>query len=227
VRGSRSARRRTGGGTLVLTATSGGPPQRGDTTTFSHARHRSLRCTTCHTTERSHGELKAGVARDCSGCHHGDTPIGRACERCHQAAEMATPRAVTATVTMAVRPVPTTKSLSFDHQRHARLACGQCHASGVSHAVQTTCTSCHADHHQASRTCSGCHASALATHTRAVHVTGCGGAGCHATEATPATSTARAVCLACHAQQADHKPGRECAACHLTSWRAVSAARAP
>jgi hypothetical protein len=60
-----------------------------------------------------------------------------------------------------------------------------------------------------------------------LHLTGCAGSGCHTQETTPAVTPARSVCLACHIEQKDHKPERECAPCHLSTWRTSSAPASP
>jgi hypothetical protein len=193
-------------------------PQARDTARFEHARHRSVTCTTCHTSNVAHGGLKVSVARRCTACHHGETALGRSCDRCHQPGELAGPHAVTVSVSMTVWPAPRPRTLSFEHGRHARIACADCHDDSLARTVEKTCASCHVDHHAASRTCTGCHQSALTGHTRAVHLTGCAGSGCHAAERTAATNPVRSVCVACHVSQADHKPGRDCASCHLSRW---------
>lgn len=198
---------------------------RDTTSRFEHAEHRSVSCTTCHSTQVEHGALRV-TARRCSACHHADNAVGRDCARCHAAAdlppsrEIATPMQLTVPTTAA-----TSRPLAFAHERHASLACGDCHANTITRSVDKTCASCHTDHHQAVRDCTSCHVPSRATHTRAVHLTGCGGSGCHDSEATPATSTARNVCLACHAEQKAHIPGRDCATCHLTSWPTVATGR--
>jgi hypothetical protein len=199
-----------------------GTRQGRDTTRFEHRQHESVSCTTCHTADVQHGALRTRVARDCAGCHHGNTAVGRACERCHERGELAAPHSVSTTLSLTVWTAPRTRSLAFAHDRHARIGCAECHAANAARSVEKSCTSCHADHHQAARSCTACHASARATHTRALHVTGCGGSGCHVRETTAAVTPVRSVCLTCHAEQVDHKPGRECAGCHLSSWRATA-----
>jgi hypothetical protein len=205
---------------------SGRRAEAADSARFAHARHGSLSCTTCHATTDVHGGLKA-LARQCTACHHANTALGRECERCHEPSALRAPHSISVAVSLSVTPAPKARALSFEHSRHARVACAECHAANLVRSVERTCASCHADHHDAVRDCTSCHGSARSTHTRALHASGCGGAGCHAREASAATSDARNVCLACHIEQADHKPGRECAPCHLTTWRAVAAGRAP
>jgi hypothetical protein len=194
----------------------------GDSARFAHARHESVSCTTCHTTNAQHGGLRA-TARQCTACHHGNTALGRACERCHAPVELAPAKQLTVQVNLTVARAPVTRTVAFEHGRHARLTCEQCHAPDLKRAVQKTCESCHTDHHEATRNCVSCHTSVRDSHNRALHGSGCGGAGCHFQEKTPAVTPARAVCLACHTAQADHKPDRECAGCHLSAWRPTPA----
>jgi hypothetical protein len=194
----------------------------GDSAKFAHARHESVSCVTCHTTTTQHGGLKA-TARQCTACHHGNTAVGRNCASCHSADELAPRRAITTRVRLTVAQAPVDKTLPFEHGRHARVTCDQCHAQDLARTVQQTCTSCHADHHEATRDCASCHPPSRTTHTRALHLTGCAGSGCHDQEKTPATTPVRATCLACHQEQKDHKSGRECAPCHLSTWRTNAA----
>jgi hypothetical protein len=195
----------------------------GDSTAqFAHANHRSVSCTTCHTSDVSHGGLKVSVARRCTACHHANTAVGNDCQRCHRATELTRPLSMSVPVRLTVSHAPQTKTLAFEHARHGRLECSTCHAATLARTVEKTCASCHADHHEATRTCTTCHTPSPASHPRTLHVTGCGGSGCHTTEATAAVTPARAVCVACHVKQADHKPGRDCASCHLSQWRSAS-----
>ncbi len=192
--------------------------------TFDHARHTSLTCTTCHTRGGRRGLRESSVAFNCQSCHHGDTPVARECARCHSSAEIGPARPVAVTMVLRVWDAPRTRTLGFEHARHASLECASCHAQTEARTVEKTCASCHADHHTAARGCASCHAPARETHTRELHRTGCATSGCHVSELTAAVTPVRATCLACHAEQKDHKPGRECAACHLSAWP-VPAAR--
>jgi hypothetical protein len=194
----------------------------GDSAKFAHARHESVSCVTCHTTTSQHGGLKS-TARQCTACHHGNTAVGRNCASCHTTSELAAPLALTVRVALTAGRRSIDRTLPFAHARHTKLACDQCHAQNLARTVQQTCTSCHADHHDATRDCASCHPPSRSTHTRALHLTGCAGSGCHDQEKTPATTPVRAVCLACHAEQKDHKSGRECATCHLSTWQANAA----
>jgi nitrate/TMAO reductase-like tetraheme cytochrome c subunit len=201
-------------------------PSAPDSARFEHARHRSVRCLTCHTTTETHGALKAS-ARACSACHHANTVAGNTCETCHQRSEITGAHSITTAVALSVWPAARTRTLTFTHDQHTTLACADCHGSDLHRTVAKTCTSCHTDHHAATRSCASCHSSVRDTHTRALHLTGCAGSGCHTRENTAAVTPARSVCLACHVEQKDHKPGRECAPCHLSTWRPSAAPASP
>lgn len=204
----------------ALTGLSPRPSAQGrDTATFEHARHESVSCTTCHSTRTGHGSLRA-LARDCQGCHHGNTPVGRDCVRCHTAVEIGPSRDVAMPFALSVWPQPRSRPVGFAHDRHGRLECASCHAEGRTRTVQRTCASCHDDHHVAELSCASCHPASRTTHTVAVHATGCAASGCHERERGAAVSPVRATCLACHAEQRDHMPARECAPCHLSAWAA-------
>ena len=202
--------------------TAAGQRQSRDTAKFEHAGHASVSCTTCHSTSAGHGDLKR-AARDCQGCHHAATAAGRDCARCHTPAEIGPPRDIATTFSLAVWPQPRTRQVGFAHERHARLACAGCHADGRDHAVARSCASCHDDHHAAGSTCLSCHPASRETHDVAVHTAGCTAAGCHERERGAAVSPVRSTCLSCHGDQRDHKPGRECAPCHLSTWPAPQA----
>jgi hypothetical protein len=202
--------------------TPGAAPGQATQARFEHARHESLSCTTCHSTRSGHGDLKVSVARDCQGCHHGNTATARNCVRCHAAGEIGAVRQVATTFALAVWPQPRSRSLAFAHERHARIECGACHADTRQREVPRDCASCHGDHHTPERDCASCHPPSRDTHTRALHLAGCAAAGCHERESGAAVSPVRATCLACHAEQRDHKPNRECAPCHLSAWPAAA-----
>ncbi len=206
------------GAAAALTAHAPAPAAQGrDTIRFEHARHESVTCTTCHSTPAGRGDLKR-LARDCQGCHHASTTVGRDCVRCHTAAEISLDRPVQVPFALAVWPQPRTRPLGFQHGQHAKLECSGCHADARVRTVERTCASCHADHHTVDRNCSSCHPPARTTHKREVHATGCATSGCHERERGTAVSPVRATCVACHAEQKEHMPGRECAPCHLSAW---------
>ncbi|MBV6520445.1 MAG: hypothetical protein MNPFHGCM_00559 [Gemmatimonadaceae bacterium] len=187
-----------------------------DTATFSHRRHRSLECTTCHSSTRTHGATTVRTREQCRSCHHANDARGLKCESCHSAQSIP---ARSQTVPMRIDDRPATeRTLSFAHRDHTELVCASCHTADASRKVETNCLSCHEDHHAAGRTCTDCHADARAKHTREVHLTGCAGSGCHTAAPAAAISPTRNVCIACHTAQHDHKPGQDCAACHLANW---------
>jgi hypothetical protein len=198
--------------------------QQGTQEKFAHARHDALSCTVCHSARSGHGDLKAS-ARDCQGCHHGNTAVARDCVRCHTLSEIGEARRVTAPFALTVWSQPRSRSVAFDHDAHPGVACATCHADTRQRAVERTCASCHADHHTAERDCASCHPASRDTHARAVHATGCGTSGCHDRERSAAITPVRATCLACHGEQRDHKTGRECATCHLSAWSGAGAGR--
>lgn len=213
------------GRTLNLDSSSGS--QGRDTTRFEHARHASVTCTTCHSTSTGHGDLKRSVARDCQGCHHGNTATGKNCAACHTAGEIGAARPVATTFALTVWPQPRSRPLGFAHDQHARLDCAGCHDDSRQKTVERSCASCHSDHHTNERNCAACHPASRETHTREVHATGCAASGCHDGERGAAVSPVRATCLACHAEQRDHKANKECAPCHLSAWANPAAAGRP
>jgi len=194
-----------------------------DTATFSHRRHRTLACTTCHSSEETHGAVKLTDKGQCQACHHANDERGAKCVTCHatQSARPSHPTLVPMHVDS--RPVAQ-RTLTFAHNDHARLECASCHTSDVSRRVEKTCLSCHEQHHTADRQCASCHTDARASHTREVHLTGCGGSGCHQSPAGSSALPVRNVCLACHAAQQSHKPGQDCTTCHLGNWTQASGA---
>jgi nitrate/TMAO reductase-like tetraheme cytochrome c subunit len=206
-----------------LSATAGavpraGPSQGRDTLRFEHTRHESVSCTTCHSTSTGHGSLRVSVARDCQGCHHADNATGRDCARCHTSEEIRLVRQLTTPVALTVWTAPRQRELPFAHARHEGVTCATCHGVARTRTMERTCASCHAEHHTPSADCASCHPPARTTHTRELHLTGCGASGCHATESTAAVTPVRTTCLACHAEQRDHMVNRECATCHLSDW---------
>jgi hypothetical protein len=189
-----------------------------DTATFSHARHRTLDCQSCHSGERAHGALTISTLRDCQSCHHAAERTAAGCERCHRRGGPAQSYKITETASMSVRVSSPTRELSFSHSAHTKVACSQCHTTPVTLDANRACATCHTGHHTPERNCLSCHASPQRAHTRVVHQ-GCAGSGCHTDAATLALASTRNVCLVCHQNQVNHKPGRECAACHNVNWR--------
>jgi nitrate/TMAO reductase-like tetraheme cytochrome c subunit len=189
---------------------------------FSHATHRSVSCTSCHSSRERHGQLVLQSARDCMACHHDPARTTADCTSCHERAALPARAAVATTVRTSTRLEPRTRTLPFSHAEHTTIACNDCHTAGVTLAPRA-CTDCHTEHHRATANCSSCHEQpARAAHPRSVHH-GCGGSGCHADAAVLALAPTRSVCLVCHQNLVNHQPGRDCASCHATGWQAARA----
>jgi len=190
----------------------------------SHPIHRDVACTSCHTSERRHGETLVRTARDCASCHHrADRATG--CTGCHAEREPAPPARVAARMTTAAGRAPRERALTFAHAPHRDVACRDCHTAPVTLAVRRGCESCHAEHHVATADCIACHAGPVKeAHRRAAH-DGCTASGCHVSATAATLAPVRAVCLSCHQDQTRHKPGRECADCHRVTWPTVAAGR--
>ena len=198
----------------------GGTPS--DSVAFSHAIHRGLTCTACHSASGpSHGTVMLKSLRDCQQCHH-ETTVRKlgggmdACAHCHERATLPA-RSLTVAVRTSAATATRMRELPFAHATHANVSCTQCHTTPVTLAASVQCSECHADHHDAARDCRTCHAAYDAHVGQQVH-TGCSGSGCHTDRAVLALTAARNVCLSCHTKQADHKPGRDCGTCHRVHW---------
>ncbi|MGZ9247796.1 MAG: hypothetical protein ACXW61_18570, partial [Gemmatirosa sp.] len=193
-------------------ATTGGraPP-------FSHPIHRDVGCTSCHTSERRHGETLVRTARDCASCHH-RADRATSCTGCHAEREPAAPTRVATRVTPAAGVAPRTRELPFAHTPHREVACRDCHTAPETLAVERTCASCHAEHHVPTATCVACHAGPVkAAHRLSAHE-GCSASGCHVSAVGASLPPRRGVCLSCHQDMTQHRPGRECADCHRVTW---------
>ena len=193
-----------------------------DSVSFSHATHRGLACTSCHSaTGPAHGSVTLRSVRDCEQCHHGPTAAklgggSAACLHCHQSQTLPA-RSQTVTVRTSTSPTTLTRTLPFAHATHTNVACAECHTTPVTLAAAVPCAGCHENHHTAARDCATCHSAYDAHRGQQVH-TGCAGSGCHSDRAVLALAATRNVCLSCHAAQADHKPGRDCGTCHRVQW---------
>ncbi len=55
---------------------------------FPHARHRSVACTTCHSTQSTHGAVTVRDPAACQGCHHAQTQRAP-CQACHASDKLA------------------------------------------------------------------------------------------------------------------------------------------
>jgi hypothetical protein len=190
-----------------------------DTATFTHARHKGLGCSSCHSSEQTHGAVTISRPSGCMDCHHGEQQK-TTCTTCHKPPGA---REETLSLTMTVWNAPRTRTLTFAHERHATLDCRTCHTTPRTLVAEVSCVSCHGDHHTVNATCAACHpAKAPAMqkeHPRVATHAGCGGSGCHRDAAVLALPPARSVCLACHREQTNHKPGGDCANCHLINWQ--------
>lgn len=184
---------------------------------FSHPRHRSLACLTCHTTTAGHGRLTFEAPRGCQICHH-QAPRTSNCASCHEPDELLASRTATLTVHVAREPARV-RPVGFAHPAHTSVACITCHVTPVTLGVDSataTCTACHDDHHAAGRSCAGCHTGTdwQPSHARPVE----GHRGCDACH-EPATVArlvpTRSLCLTCHASEERHYPARECTVCHF------------
>ena len=198
---------------------------------FSHKRHKKLACTSCHATGKEHGALNVHTVRDCQSCHHASplaTPQGavsgfpsRLCTSCHQGVGLRQGIQDTVSLKLTVWKEPRIRVLDFRHAHHAfpEAGCTACHTTPVTLSTppEKSCNSCHAEHHEPDVQCRNCHVTAKAVHTREVHV-GCTGSQCHALQTVQGLQAKRNVCLVCHQTMVNHKPGKECAACHQVQW---------
>jgi len=194
-----------------------------DTATFRHKQHETLACASCHSAKKTHGQVTFSRPDGCLTCHHA-AEQRVACVDCHSRARLPS-RVAAVAMSLSVRTAPLERSLSFRHDDHGKLNCRDCHTASNRLAVARDCASCHAQHHTAASTCVTCHtepsAAVRAQHPREATHAGCGGTGCHTDAAVLALPPANSLCLACHGEQAQHKVGRECVACHAVPWGAA------
>lgn len=184
-------------------------------TVFRHADHRGYSCVRCHGDGADHGLVLIEAPGDCRSCHH-DSPIAEPCVNCH-ADDASSDRLFEAIRTLALpKGARASRALPFRHALHQEVTCASCHGGPPARSARgADCAGCHADHHRDGAECSACHAAPTeAAHPRAVHA-GCGGAQCHGELPFPVTPRQRSSCLACHRDRADHRPGEECADCHV------------
>jgi hypothetical protein len=197
------------------------PPDEGTALdSFPHTRHRSLPCLTCHLVNRPGpgGGLVFKAPRGCDLCHHQDVLAGKVkasdCARCHRTERLAAPYPSEVRVQVGAR-APITRNVGFRHERHAKLACADCHRPPEATPPDSvrSCTACHDQHHEEQRDCLQCHTrDTKVAHSRATHV-GC--AACHAAARIAKLVPARSFCVSCHAKEREHRPGRECSSCHF------------
>lgn len=183
---------------------------------FIHEDHGSIVCADCHANGRA---TSAANGAWCASCHHVEVAVTE-CERCHDTGELIPePGRTLVTFNLSVGE-PRTRSLTFDHEPHGDLGCGECHSGGAELVILRDCASCHIEHHQAGSRCTACHSEPPVTaHPEEVHLdlAGCGAAGCHVSEGLDYAAMAdpRNLCLSCHFAQIDHEPGPPCAECHI------------
>ena len=185
--------------------------------TFSHNKHQQLSCITCHTTRAGQGgSLTFEQPRGCQICHH-QAPSSNNCSACHQASELAPGRPMTIAIAIMAHP-PRPRPVSFEHGKHERLGCTDCHTEAVSlrpDSIVVTCAGCHAEHHEFSRSCASCHVTdqLVPAHQPPVDAhQDCDG--CHTPERVAGLVPTRTLCLTCHTGQ-DHYPRKQCTVCHL------------
>lgn len=130
----------------------------------------------------------------------------------------------------------------FEHNRHERISCRECHGTGERHRTLTVQTpqDCAACHHDPRRdyACGDCHRAAElpapgavpapmaltvweSSRTRTLpfaHETHAG-ITCEDCHRTPVTRAVNRECAACHAEH--HRPEANCASCHLSPERSV------
>ena len=117
---------------------------------FDHRWHGGVACTQCHQPGAGDRVMHVPAPTACSGCHH-DAASARPCVGCH---ENKRPGGDTRAIAIAGMKRP------FEHQRHERVACRQCH-TGVREGAMVVpthqeCSSCH--HHGSSgKACVDCH----------------------------------------------------------------------
>jgi len=194
--------------------------------TFSHPAHGEIDCAVCHQVPRGHGShgdvgcaechrasatatVRALSPADCQACHH-DPRRALSCDRCHASEEI---EQSVQQLTLEVWSGPRPRTLTFDHGRHAELACAQCHREAPELQPES-CASCHESHHVATARCQSCHTQPPpGAHGVDAHLT-CSGSGCHRARDVEAMSDTRAVCLVCHQAQETHEPDGQCVQCH-------------
>jgi len=187
---------------------------------FPHSRHEKLACLVCHQTGDGHGLLTFERPRGCAICHH-QAPSTARCGSCHEKEEYASPKRLTATVTVPGHQ-PKPRPVEFLHSIHAKKVCVECHSTPVSLApspAKAACRDCHEDHHAAGRACSTCHS---ATQPKAAHKNlesshqRCDA--CHTATTVAELTPTRTFCSTCHLEKLrDHFPQKECTVCHFLS----------
>ena len=178
-----------------------------------HATHDRIECRACHGRPAGFASLPERTARECAACHHSEVET-RSCRSCHEADEVGA-RPVLVAIQAAGADEPRVRTLTFDHDDHQSRECLTCHTTSVTLRFGRDCASCHEYHHQQDARCMTCHVDVRTeAHSGDVHA-GCGGGGCHGDAPVLSLAPERNVCQVCHQDMVDHRPGRECTACHI------------
>src|SRR6266545_801208 len=181
---------------------------------FSHPRHKSLACITCHVATRN-ARLTFTPPRGCQLCHH-QSAATNTCARCHAAGPQEA-RQVPVIVAVADHP-PRERAVAFRHGQHASQRCVACHTTEVTLDANPTvvCRNCHDAHHAAERDCRTCHGAA---EPKAAHAsladTHVACDNCHTEDIIAQLVPNRTFCQTCHANRASHHAERECTTCHF------------
>jgi hypothetical protein len=191
------------------------PPAPADS--FSHQRHKTFNCITCHGTRTGQSRLTFERPRGCQICHH-QAPAQNDCRRCHDQETSETPIAVDVTVRVPGQ-TPRTRQVDFAHTAHQSLSCVECHTQSITLAPDSlvrTCLACHEKHHTAARDCATCHRTPVIRLAHAPPVqphTACDN--CHTPAVIARLTPDRDLCRTCHTD--NHYPSKECTTCHFQS----------
>jgi hypothetical protein len=178
-----------------------------------HATHQDQECRACHGRPAGFDNLPERTARECAACHHQDAQQLR-CRACHQADQVGA-RPVLVAVQATGATEARVRRLTFDHDDHQSRECLTCHTTSVTLQFGLECASCHEYHHRQDARCMTCHEQfETPAHSAQVHV-GCAGGGCHGDAPVLSLAPTRNVCQVCHQDMVQHRPGRECTACHV------------
>lgn len=200
---------------------------------FDHGAHvinAGVACTKCHSgvdylvpdkrdstkdvVDRRHGKTFVSAAT-CENCHHAPTTnVG--CAQCHTGdARLGRTIAVAMPLKLTQRGAPASRTVAFDHRRHGKLDCSNCHVNRPDVRTAASCTNCHQSHHEQASQCSACHGTTAHDAHKAADHLNC--TACHARQTVALLTPNRTFCVTCHADHKDHKPGRECSSCHMQS----------
>ncbi|HVX38214.1 MAG TPA: cytochrome c3 family protein [Gemmatimonadaceae bacterium] len=197
---------------------------------FDHGAHvltANVACTKCHSGADYLVPSKRDSTKDLVDPRHGKTFVtASTCETCHHAATNAaactachSPVTRTIAVSMPLkltqRGAPASRTVAFDHARHASVDCANCHTSRPAVRNVASCDNCHQNHHEQATQCSACHGTTTHDAHKAADHLNC--TACHARQTVAMLTPNRAFCVTCHADHVNHKPGRECSSCHMQS----------